>query len=225
MNPTLERLFRLSARALSDSELLAVLLDTDALADEDLRAVQRTPVEDWLDDPRLSPHQSARLLVALELGRRSLQQPERKPPRLRTPADTHAFIRPHLLHLAHEEMHVLCLGPSNLLLRHRCVARGSATHCVVDPRDVFAPALAARATALVLVHNHPSGDPTPSSHDVALTRQLREAGRALCIRLADHLVVGDATWCSMLAAGLLDSESAAPPQLMEARCTPSPRRR
>jgi DNA repair protein RadC len=216
MSPTLERLFRLSARALSDSELLCVLLDSDALAHEELRALARVPPEDWLDDPRISPHQSARLLVALELARRSLQPPPKRPPRLRSPADIFSFIRPHLLNLAHEEMHVLCLGPSSVLLRHRCVAHGSATHCEVDPRDVFAPALAARAAAIVLVHNHPSGDPRPSAHDVALTRQLGAAAKSLCIRLADHLVVGDGVWCSMLAEGLLDEpERTSAPHVME----------
>lgn len=216
MNPTLERLFRLSARALSDAELLSVLLDSEALAHEDLRTLARTPVEDWLDDARISPHQSARLLAALELARRTLQAPQQKAPRLRSPSDTFSFIRPHLLNLAHEEMHVLCLGPSSVLLRHRCVARGSATHCEVDPREVFAPALATRAAAILLVHNHPSGDPQPSAHDVALTRQLRDAGRSLCIRLADHLVIGDGTWCSMLAEGLLEAApSTSAPHVME----------
>src|SRR5262249_44369653 len=129
MTPTLERLFRLSARALSDAELLEVLLDSPALAHEDLHALGRAPVEDWLDDPRLSPSQSARLLSALEIGRRTLLQPPRKALRLRSPADTYSFMRPHLMNLAHEEMHVLCLGPSNALLRHRCVAKGSTTRC------------------------------------------------------------------------------------------------
>src|SRR6185436_8651714 len=195
MNPILERLFRLSARALSDSELLETLLDSDALKNEDLRELGRTAPEDWLDDARVSPHQAARLLAALELARRSLLQTPKKAPRLRSPADIFSFIRPHLMNLGREEMHVLCLGPSNVLLRHRVVAHGNATHCEVDPREVFAPALAVRATSVVLVHNHPSGDPRPSAHDVALTRQLQRAGKALCVRVADHLVVGDGTWC------------------------------
>ena len=217
MSPTLSRLFRLSARALSDAELLHILLDTDVLQHEELRALARTPPEDWLDDPRLSPPQSARLLAALELARRTLQPPAKRPPRLRSPADTFAFMRPHLVNLAHEELHVLCLGPSSVLLRHRCVAKGSATHCEVDPRDVFQPALATRASALVLVHNHPSGDPRPSAHDVALTRQLIDAGRALCVRIADHLVVGDGHWVSMLAEGLLGPPppSTSAPHVME----------
>ncbi|MBL8956806.1 MAG: hypothetical protein JNK82_38890 [Myxococcaceae bacterium] len=208
MNPMLERLFRLSARSLSDAELLHVLLDSDSLSAEDLRALARTPAEDWLDDPRLSPGQAARLLTALELARRFVLPPTKPTVRLRSPADIYTFMRPHLMHLAHEEMHVLALSPSNVLLKHRCVAKGTATQCTVDPREVFHTALQARAASVVLVHNHPSGDATPSADDVALTRQLARAGRALAVRVTDHLVVGDLVWCSMLARGLLDGASA-----------------
>jgi len=204
MNPTLERLFRLSARSLSDSELLQVLLDSDALNAEDLRALARTPHEDWLDDARLSHAQAARLLTALELARRFVLPPSKPTLRLRSPQDIYAFMRPHLMHLAHEEMHVLCLSPSNVLLKHRCVAKGTATQCTVDPREVFHTALQARAAAVVLVHNHPSGDATPSADDVALTRQLVRAGHVLSVRITDHLVVGDLVWTSMLAEGLIE---------------------
>jgi DNA repair protein RadC len=211
----LERIFRLSARALSDDELLELLLDTAALAQEDLFTLSRTPAEDWLDDPRLSAPQSARLLAALELGRRSMLPRAARAPRLRTPSDTFNLMRPHLKGLAHEEMHVLCLGPTNLLLRHRCVSRGSATHCFVDPREVFAPALLSRAAAIVLVHNHPSGDPQPSTHDVALTQQLQRAAKSLSIRLVDHLVIGDETFISMLETGLMPPASMSAPAVME----------
>jgi DNA repair protein RadC len=103
-----------------------------------------------------------------------------------------------------------------VLLRHRCIAKGTATHCAVDPRDIFHVALATRAAAIVLVHNHPSGDATPSPHDVALTRQLSAGARPLCIRIADHLVIGDGAWTSMLAAGLLEPEApAVAPLVME----------
>ncbi len=211
MNPTLERLFRLTARALSDSELLQVLLDSDSLKAEDLRSLARTPTEDWLDDPRLSHAQAARLLTALELARRFVLPPSKPALRLRSPQDIYAFMRPHLMHLPHEEMHVLCLSPSNVLLKHRCVAKGSATQCTVDPREVFHTALQARAASVVLVHNHPSGDATPSAEDVALTRQLVKAGATLAVRITDHLVVGDLVWTSMLAAGLM--EPGYPPRL------------
>jgi DNA repair protein RadC len=100
-------------------------------------------------------------------------------------------MRPRLANLRREELHVLCLSTSSHLLRHARVAEGSATECHVDPREVFAPAIACRAAAVVLVHNHPSGDPQPSASDLALTRQLAEAGRTLCIRLVDHVVLAD----------------------------------
>jgi DNA repair protein RadC len=87
-------------------------------------------------------------------------------------------------------------------VREACVAKGSTSHCQVDPREVFAPAVAARASAVVLVHNHPSGDPEPSQLDVTLTLQLRDAGRALCIRVLDHLVLGDRGYVSLAQRGL-----------------------
>ena len=83
------------------------------------------------------------------------------------------------------------------------VAEGSVTECHVDPREVFAPAILSRAAAVVLVHNHPSGDPQPSASDLALTRQLTEAGRALCIRVIDHVIVADGGLFSSIAQGAL----------------------
>ena len=84
------------------------------------------------------------------------------------------------------------------------VAEGSAYRCMVDLREVFAPAVAHRASAVILAHNHPSGDPTPSEPDLALTRQVIEAGRALCIQVMDHLVVGAGHYISMMQHGLCD---------------------
>lgn len=205
MNPTHERLFRLTARALNDDELLEVLLDSGALRGEELVSLTRRLEEDWLDDARLSEGQAARLLAALELSRRVQLKPASSRTRLRGPRSIYEYVRPHLLNLAREEMHVLCLGPSSALLRHRIVAHGSTTHCHVDPREVFAPAIGCRAAGIVLVHNHPGGDPQPSAHDVALTRQLQVAAQALCIKVVDHLVLGDACYVSMLSEGLLEA--------------------
>ena len=101
---------------------------------------------------------------------------------------------------------MLCLSSRNVLLRHVRVAEGSVDQCHVDPREALAPAIACRATGIVLVHNHPSGDPEPSVQDVALTRQLREGARLLCLRLLDHLVVGESGYVSMLARGLLKGD-------------------
>jgi DNA repair protein RadC len=105
--------------------------------------------------------------------------------------------------LRKEEFHVLCFNARNVLLRDACVAEGSSDACPVDPREVFSAALASRASAIVLAHNHPSGDPTPSEADIALTRQLVEGSHLLAIKLLDHIVVGDGTYSSLLERGLL----------------------
>jgi DNA repair protein RadC len=201
-----DRLFRLSARALTDAELLCVLLDDphagDLLSRTDIKALAQRAADDWLEDTQWGAGIGLRLLAAFELGRRVVLLPAPRQ-RLRTPQAIADYMRPHLANLRREEMHVLCLSSSSYLLRHTRVAEGSATECHVDPREVFAPAILSRAAAVVLVHNHPSGDPQPSASDLALTRQLTEAGRALCIRVIDHVVVADGGMFSSIAAGAL----------------------
>jgi DNA repair protein RadC len=98
---------------------------------------------------------------------------------------------------------VLCFNPRNVLLHDARVAEGTMNACPVDPREVFATALIARASAIVLAHNHPSGDPEPSAQDVALTAQLSESGRLLGIKVLDHVVVGDGAYASLLERGQL----------------------
>lgn len=114
-----------------------------------------------------------------------------------------AYLRPQLAVLRREVFHVLCFNSRNVLLRDARVAEGTMNLCPVDPREVFAAALAARATAIVIAHNHPSGDPQPSTQDIALTRQLADGARILGLRLLDHLVVGETGFVSMLEQGLL----------------------
>ncbi len=98
--------------------------------------------------------------------------------------------------------HVLCVNSANTLLRDVRVAEGSANMCPVDPRDIFAPALACRAVGIIVAHNHPSGDPTPSQQDIHLTRHLARGAELLGLRLLDHVVVGDG-YVSFLERGLL----------------------
>src|SRR5262249_14645730 len=102
-----------------------------------------------------------------------------------------------LLGLRREVFHVLCFNSRNVLLSDVRVAEGTLDHCLVDPREVFSAALWARATAIVLAHNHPSGDPEPSGLDLELTAQLVEGGRILGIKVLDHIVVGDSNYTSL----------------------------
>lgn len=210
-----ERLFRLGAEALTDLELLGLLWTEGArglegTADGVARGGLKALVQ---EDPRVlcarkgvGPSRTSRLLAALELGRRAQRSSEKRP-RLRTPKDVHGYLFPTLSALRREVFHVLCFNPRNVLVHDARVAEGTLSACPVDPREVFAAVLSSRATAIVLAHNHPSGDPEPSVQDVGLTEHLARAAGLLGVKLLDHVVVGDGAYVSMLERGLLpDSE-------------------
>jgi DNA repair protein RadC len=138
-----------------------------------------------------------KLAAALELGRRmACGQPEERP-RLRGPEDVVRFIAPRLRSLRHEEFHVIILNTRHRVLSTARVSQGILDASLVHPREVFAPALEARASAIILVHNHPSGDPEPSPEDRRVTRQMSEAGDVLGIRVLDHVIVGDPGWSTV----------------------------
>lgn len=207
----IHRLLRLGAAALSQAELVAIITGIDEprrvgeLVHEGLKALLTESPETLLAHRHLEPPQAARVLATGELARR-LHDSREERPRLQTPQAIYEWARARLVGARREEFHVLCLSSRNVLLRHVRVAEGSVDQCHVDPREALAPAIAVRATGLVLLHNHPSGDPEPSAHDVALTRQLREAARLVCIRLLDHLVLGEASYVSMLSRGLIKGD-------------------
>lgn len=207
-----ERLFRLGAAALTDPELLSVVLGSgsrsQALAEALLATrgglkelVQKDPRE-LCARPGMGPVRTAQVMAALELGRRAQRVTERRP-RLRTPREIYAYLAPNLSALRREVFHVLCFNARNVLLHDARVAEGTINACPVDPREVFAAAITSRASAIVLAHNHPSGDPEPSGQDLGLTAQLIEAGRVLGIKVLDHVVVGDGTYTSLLERGEL----------------------
>jgi DNA repair protein RadC len=99
--------------------------------------------------------------------------------------------------LGREVFHVLYFNARNALVQEARVAEGSVDCCTVDPREVFGPAVAVRATAIILAHNHPSGDAEPSAQDLSLTEQLCAGGRILGIQVLDHLIIGDSNYLSM----------------------------
>ncbi|QSQ19386.1 DNA repair protein RadC [Pyxidicoccus parkwayensis] len=209
-----ERLFRLGAEALTESELLCVvwgpgprspgplqLAGTLLARSGGLKAlVQEEPLALSLM-PGVGPVRAAQVLAALELGRRAQRTVETRP-KLRTPEEIHAYLAPKLGAMRREVFHVLCFNARNVLVHDARVAEGTMNACPVDPREVFAAALTSRATAIVLAHNHPSGDPEPSIQDVGLTRHLISAAQLLNIKVLDHVVVGDGGYVSMMERGL-----------------------
>src|SRR5690606_38247459 len=124
--------------------------------------------------------------------------------RIRCAADVHGLMGLALRDLLHEEFHVLLLNTQNEVLRAMQVTRGTLDASLVHPREVFRAAISEAAASVILVHNHPSGDPTPSGEDRAVTRQLKGAGSVVGIAVLDHVIIGDGRYVSFAEAGLLE---------------------
>jgi DNA repair protein RadC len=142
------------------------------------------------------------LTAAFELGRRAcVQRVERLP--LRGPRDVWAHFGPQMEHLPVEQFRVAILDAQHKMVAAPLISTGTLNSSLVHPREVFQEAIAQRAASVVLVHNHPSGDPTPSPDDRAITQQLVAAGRLLDIPVHDHIVIGRGRFTSFAEAGLL----------------------
>jgi DNA repair protein RadC len=184
------------SRARDDAMTLATALGLPASASAALRArleavgglrgLQAAGPEAL--DGVLGPRPARRLEAVLELGAR-LRSPPGLPPRIDDADAVAAFFRPRLEALPIETFWVLMLDARGRVLGHQRIGEGTLTSCLVHPREVFGPAIRARAAQVVLVHNHPSGDPTPSDEDRRLTDRLGEAGLILGIPVVDHVVV------------------------------------
>ncbi|MDT8369408.1 MAG: DNA repair protein RadC [Longimicrobiales bacterium] len=203
-----ERLARLGSRALASRELIAALVGSGSasasateVADRILASCEgrlgqlaRRSTDRLASIEGVGPATAARVAAALELGRRVATEEVAPGDRIRGPRDVWARMGPPLRHLAQEEFHALLLNAQHVVLREVLVTRGILDASLIHPREVFRSAVEVGAAAVILVHNHPSGDPTPSAEDRAVTRQLVAAGRALGIPVLDHVVVGDGRW-------------------------------
>jgi len=209
-----ERLLRHGAGALSNRELLAVVLGTGtrnasaldvaaSLLESGLRGLAgRSPGE--LEAQRgLGRAKAARVAATLELGARLASEGRGELPALRTPADSARYLLPRYGARPVETFGILALDVRHRLKREAVISVGCLTSSLVHPREVFQEAVVARAAALVLFHNHPSGDPEPSAEDIALTRRLASAGTLMGIEILDHLVLGAGRFVSLKQRGLL----------------------
>lgn len=212
-----ERLRTLGPAALSTPELLALVLGTGAAgrdvlavaghllasADGSLRRLAARMPAEWQRTPGVGPSKAARLLAAFELGLRAAQEDRPAKARIRDPEDVVRLLAPRLRDLAVEEFHLLALDSQSQVLREVLVTRGLLDSSLVHPREVFRPAIVEAAAGIIVVHNHPSGDPTPSAEDRAVTRQLVAAGKLLDLPVYDHVIVAGDRWMSLAAAGLM----------------------
>ena len=211
-----EKLLRIGAAGLGDNELLALVLGTgsrtlDALTLanrvlEDaggLHGLTRCGVGDLRRTPAVGPARAAQVLAAVELGRRTLMRGVADRPRLSTPRQMAAYLLPQYGAGVVEQFGLVLLDTKHRVIRIKIVSSGSLDATVVHPREVFREAASASAAAIVLFHNHPSGDPTPSHEDLVLTTRMVNAGDIMGIDVVDHLILADQRYDSLVESGRL----------------------
>lgn len=209
-----ERLRDYGPGALSSAELLAIVLRTGAGGESVLAVatrllsrfgglvgLARAGHADLCAEHGLGPAKAAQLQAALELGKRlASTQPEERPV-VRSPADVAGLLLAEMGLLEQEHLRVVLLNTRNQVLAVEEVYRGSVNSSLVRAAEVLREAVKRNATAIIIVHNHPSGDPAPSPEDVQMTERLVEAGRLLDVEVLDHVVIGQQRWVSLKQLG------------------------
>ncbi|MEZ5276445.1 MAG: DNA repair protein RadC [Opitutaceae bacterium] len=198
-----ERMESQGAGALSDTELIAMLLRSGTPGNDVLSLSGRLvadagslsdllawSADDFKRVPGIGPVKALQLVTVMEIARRVLARGTGTNPIFNRPEIVFAHFLPTTAGLNVEKFWVLCLNRKNRLMRQHEATSGTATSSLVHPREVFREAIRAGASAVICVHNHPSGDPAPSSADIQVTRQLRDAAKAVDIDLLDHIVIG-----------------------------------
>ena len=210
-----ERLERQGPQSLSNPELLAILLGTGApglnavqlaqeLLDEfgGLPGLHKADYGDLVKTRGIGPAKAAQLGAAVEIGRRlAVSVPEDRPA-IQSPEQAAELVMYEMGALSQEHLRVLLLDTRNQLIRIAEVYRGSLNTSLSRVGEVFRDAVRANAASVIVVHNHPSGDPSPSAEDVAITRAIVDAGRLLDIEVLDHLVIGTGRFISLKSKGL-----------------------
>ncbi len=209
-----ERLLAKGPEILSDAQLLAILLRTgrrDSSAVQvamellhrvgGLASLARSGIEELCTVPGIGPAKVAQLKAALELGKRAMAIPISTGTKISSSSDVFRHFHPLVRDLKHEIFKVILLDAKNTVMKEVTVSEGSLTLSIVHPREVFALAVRESAAGVIFLHNHPSGDPTPSTEDRRLTDRLVAAGEVLGIRVLDHMVIGDGRYVSFADEG------------------------
>lgn len=210
-----ERLAKLGAHVLSTAELLAILIRVGVKGENaiqvgqrllndfgGLTGLQRASYDEIRRQHGLGPAKAAQIKAAIDLGRRlSVQTPEDRPT-IHCPEDAADLVRYEMAALEQEQLRVLILNTRNQVLQTTTVYQGSLNSSQVRVGELFKTAVRRNAAALIVIHNHPSGDPSPSPDDIAITRAIIEAGKLLDIQVLDHLIIGQGRFVSLKKRGL-----------------------
>ena len=209
-----EKLLARGAGALSDAELLAILLRTGgrgmtavdqarAVIEQfgDFRHLATAGAGDLCSVKGLGPVKASQILAAIEIAKRYGEHEFKPGEAFRGSADVYAHFRERLAGERREHFYAVLLDNKHRKIKDVAVSLGSLTASIVHPRDVFVPVVREAAAAVIFVHNHPSGDPTPSREDIEITRRLREVGDLMGVRVLDHIVVGKGRYVSFVDDG------------------------
>ncbi|MBW7454827.1 DNA repair protein RadC [Paenibacillus sepulcri] len=211
-----ERLMTVGAEALSHAELLAILLRTGTKSESAVLLASRILKEcgslyglvdmsiDELTAIRgIGPAKAVQLRAGIELGRRLARSQQNETLTIRKPSDAANFMMEELRYLKKEHFVCLFLNTKNHVIHRETLSVGTLNASLVHPREVFRAAIKCSSASIICLHNHPSGDPTPSPEDITLTRRLVEAGELVGIDVLDHLVIGDNRFISLKEQGCM----------------------
>lgn len=219
-----ERFLACGAQSLTNAELIGIILRTGTkgvtavelgrrvLEIHDpgggsLSALPRLTMEELRALPGIGEVKAVKLLCLSEIARRIVREKIRRQPRLDTPDLIAEYYMESMRHLETEQTVLLHFDSKMTLLGEDVLTRGTVNGALISPREIFIQALRRGAVRIVLLHNHPSGDPAPSREDIESTRLIKRAGELLGIGLMDHIIIGDLCYCSLKEMGILSDET------------------
>ena len=205
-----ERMRMYGSQALSNAELMAIILRTGTARDNVLElagkllskygglgGLLRADFSELCQEHGLGEAKTSQLKAALELGKRLRTQECEEKYQIRSPKDAANLVMIDMTHLDHEEMRILVLDTKNQVIENIGRYQGTVNSSVLRAAEIFRPAVTRNCPAVIVCHNHPSGDPTPSPEDIAVTEQLVQAGKVLDIELVDHVIIGSNRYISL----------------------------
>lgn len=208
-----ERCQKFGAEVLSDAELLAVLIKSgtrkksayqvalDVLnlhpAEKGLAGVSKLSLEQFTTIPGIGKIKATQILCAIELSKRLVRTSRNQVPCFQSPDRIAQYYMEEYRCLTQEQVLLLMLDTKNQLLKQMVISKGTVNSSVITPREVFVEALRTGAVNIILLHNHPSGDPTPSEADILITKRMKETGDLIGIALLDHIIIGDKKYISL----------------------------
>jgi DNA repair protein RadC len=211
-----ERMLQFGAQALSNAELLAILLRTGTFAESAVHLAQKVLIEagslrnlvDMSMDQLMTvkgigPAKALQIQASIELGRRLARTTMEDTITIRSPQDVSTYLMEDLRYLQKEHFVCLFLNTKNHVIGQETLSMGSLNASIVHPREVFRAAIKRSSASIICVHNHPSGDPTPSPEDIQMTGRLVEAGQIIGIEVLDHIILGDQNFVSLKEKGFM----------------------